>query len=64
MEFLPLKPGILNAIIWFAIVLIGIGIAKGIGCAGANYFIGGVLILFPTYFASILIIEGFSPKKH
>ena len=64
MDFLPLKPTILNAVIWLAIIFIFIGLSKGIGGAGANYFIGGILLGFPTYFANILIIEGFSPDKH
>jgi len=62
MEFMPFKPTILNAIIWLAIVLIFVGLSKGIGGDGANYFIGGILLGFPTYFANILIIEGFNPK--
>jgi len=64
MEFLPLKPSVLTGVVWLAIVLILVGLFKGIGDAGANYFIGGVLIGFPTYFAHILKIEGFHPEKH
>jgi len=64
MDFLPLKPTILNGIIWFAIVLIFMGFGKGIGGVGLNYFLAGVLILFPTYYANILIIEGFQPHGH
>ncbi|MGM0419354.1 MAG: hypothetical protein ACQEQS_11585 [Thermodesulfobacteriota bacterium] len=59
MEFLPIKPTILNAIVWFSVVLLFIGISKGIGGAGANYFLGGIIIGCPVYFASIIKLEGF-----
>lgn len=64
MDFLPFKPTILNAIVWLAIILVFVGLSKGIGGAGANYFIGGILFGVPCYFANVLIIEGFSTGKH
>lgn len=65
MEFLPVKPSVLNALVWIALVLIVMGGNAGIATAeGARYFIGGVLLGFPAYFANILWIEGFARGKH
>lgn len=65
MEFLPIKPSVLNVLVWIAIILIFLGGNAGLASeAGATYFLGGVLLGFPAYFANILWIEGFSRGKH
>ena len=62
MDFFPIKPNVMNAIVWLAIALICMGVNKGIGTdAGAFYFMGGILAGLPAYFANILWIEGFDP---
>lgn len=65
MEFFPLKPSVLNAIVWLALVLLIMGMNAGIGTdAGARFFIGGILLGCPAYFANILWIEGFDREDH
>ncbi|TWI77419.1 hypothetical protein LZ24_00229 [Desulfobotulus alkaliphilus] len=65
MEFLPIKPSVLNALVWVALVLIVLGFNAGIGTAeGARYLMGGVFLGFPAYFANILWIEGFARGHH
>ncbi|MDL2286246.1 hypothetical protein LJC24_02240 [Desulfococcaceae bacterium OttesenSCG-928-F15] len=65
MEFLPVKPSVLNVLVWIAIILLFMGGKAGLATeTGATYFLGGILLGFPAYFAHILWIEGFGRGKH
>lgn len=60
MDFLPAKPTIMNAVVIACIILILTGLGKGLGTPeGAKYFLGGVLVGFPSYLGNILYTIGF-----
>ncbi len=63
MEFLPVKLNVFSGLCWFGIVLLFVGISKGMGTAvGANFFISGILIGFPAYLGGILW-KSFQPSS-
>ncbi len=61
MDFLPFKPNAINAVVIACIIMILVGLGKGLGNEeGAKLFLGGVLVGFPAYLGGILYSIGFS----